>query len=130
MSNPYDDELGAVREFDQKTLLIRALNDDFRTNTGAVGVRIANNELVATRGVVSRGNDFLIAAVRAVAEFDDFNGQNDPHGEHDFGCFTLDGTPLMFMIGYYDETLTWGAEDPSDPKTCRRVLTIMLASEY
>ncbi len=109
---------------------IRALNDAFRTVHDAVGLRIANNQMVATRGVVSRGNDFLLAAIRAVAEFDDFTPENDPREEHDFGSVVVDGQKILWKIDYYDGTLTWGAEDPSDPLTCRRVLTIMLAEEY
>lgn len=109
---------------------IRALNDAFRTVHDAVGVRIADNQMVVTRGVISRGDDFLLAAVRAVAEFEGFTPDNDPWQEHDFGSVVDDGQKLLWKIDYYDATLTWGAEDPSDPLTCRRVLTIMLAEEY
>lgn len=130
MSNRYEDELGAAREFDQKTLLIRALNDDFRREPMTVAAQLARNQLVITRGVHARGAQFIERALEAVRTFADFNDNNDPHGEHDFGRFTLDGTSLIFMIGYYDATLTWGAEGPSDPTTCRRVLTIMVAEEY
>ena len=31
------------------------------------------------------------AAIRKVVDFDDFNEDNDPYGEHDFGSFELAG---------------------------------------
>ncbi|MFT6242821.1 MAG: hypothetical protein ACJAQT_004933 [Akkermansiaceae bacterium] len=37
---------------------------------------------------------------------------------------------LFFNIDYYDQTLKWGSEDPSDPEKTTRVMTLMLALEY
>jgi len=36
----------------------------------------------------------------------------------------------FFKIDYYDKTLEWGSEDPSDPEKTTRVMILMLASEY
>jgi hypothetical protein len=55
---------------------------------------------------------------------------NDPHGEHDFGNFTLAGRKFFWKIDYYDAAMEFGSEDPADPSKTTRVLTIMLASEY
>jgi hypothetical protein len=61
---------------------------------------------------------------------DAFTADNDPHGEHDFGSFELEGRKLLWKFNYDDLALEHGSEDPSDPlKTCR-VLTIMLAEDY
>ena len=64
----------------------------------------------------------------AVQEFSNFTEDNDPHGEHDFGSFTVAGNKVFWKIDYYDQQLQYGAES-LDPD-CRRVLTIMLAEEY
>jgi hypothetical protein len=69
-------------------------------------------------------------AVVQVAAFSDFTSDNDPHGEHDFGSFTLVGRKFFWKIDYYDERCEFGSEDPSDPEKTIRVLTIMLAEEY
>src|SRR5215470_14439249 len=106
------------------------LNDAFRTQHFAIAPLIAQNQLVVTRGVAEHGNDFIDRAVKAVRNFSDFTEDNDPHGEHDFGIFTLDGLTLNWKIDYYDEDLEYGSPDPADPAVTRRVLTILLAEEY
>jgi len=68
--------------------------------------------------------------VNAVRAFDAFTGDNDPHGEHDFGAFDLCEERLFWKIDYYDQDLRFGSPDPTDPAVTRRVLTIMLASDY
>jgi hypothetical protein len=57
---------------------------------------------------------------------------NDPHGEHDFGAFYINGVgKISWKIDYYaDASCAWGSEDPSDAARCYRVLTIMRAEEY
>ena len=66
----------------------------------------------------------------AVAAFDSFDADNDPHGEHDFGAVEVAGLQVFWKVSYYDASLTAHAEDPADPDTCERVLTVMLAEEY
>ena len=48
--------------------------------------------------------------------FDDFNEDNDPHREHDFGSFELEGEKLFWKIDYYDLAGDFGSEDPTDPR--------------
>ncbi|HEX8167177.1 MAG TPA: DUF3768 domain-containing protein [Beijerinckiaceae bacterium] len=72
----------------------------------------------------------VAAALERVRTFEDFGLDNDPHGEHDFGSFQLEGETFFFKIDYYDRDLRFGSEDPGDPDKTTRVLTIMLAEEY
>jgi Protein of unknown function (DUF3768) len=62
--------------------------------------------------------------------FDNFTPDNDPHKEHDFGSFEIDGQKCIFKHDYYDKSLQYGSEDPGDPQKTTRVLAIMLADEY
>jgi hypothetical protein len=41
----------------------------------------------------------------AVARFDAFTPDNDPHGEHDFGLLTVEGRACLFKIEYLDWSL-------------------------
>lgn len=83
-----------------------------------------------TLGVEDLGLGFASAAVATVRGFDAFDRDNDPHHEHDFGAFTLQGHRLFFKIDYYDLDLAGHSPDAADPEQTHRVLTIMLASEY
>ena len=83
-----------------------------------------------TAGVNNLPSDVRAMAIRMVATFKDFTGDNDPHGEHDFGSFVLEGEKFFWKVDYYDATLQGGSTDPADPMRTCRVLTIMLAEEY
>ena len=102
---------------------IRRINDACRRSfTGCrIVVTAAFAELDAkTKAIV----------LHQVQTFKDFDEGNDPHHEHDFGCIEHDGEKFFFKFDYYDETLQYGSDDPSDQAKTRRVLTIMLASDY
>jgi hypothetical protein len=103
---------------------IRHLNDALRTGQNRDGM------VVVTSSVQAFGPGFLTQARKAVADFDDFNPDNDPHGEHDFGTLSVQGEKLFFKLDYYDLSMTGHSPDPGDPAVTRRVLTIMLASDY
>ncbi len=102
---------------------IRALNDAFRTT-------MTGGRVMLTAGVDALPADVKAVVIRRVATFLDFNAENDPHGEHDFGSFMLAGRKYFFKIDCYDPTMTYGSEDPADPTKTTRVLTIMFAEEY
>ena len=71
------------------------------------------------------------AALQKAAMFDQFNEDNDPHGEHDFGSFELCGRKFFWKIDYYDRTMELGSRRPDrSPDKTTRVMTIMFASEY
>ncbi len=107
----------------QRAQQIANLNDALR-RTGAGG------RLYLTSGVSAYPHDQLIQILRTVRDFDRFDGDNDPHGEHDFGAFEHDGTRLFWKIDYYDRDLRFASPDPTDPKVTLRVLTILLAEEW
>ncbi|TGY88222.1 DUF3768 domain-containing protein [Marinicauda algicola] len=83
-----------------------------------------------TGGVEALGLAFINQAIVKMRQFDRFTEDNDPHGEHDFGSFELEGERLFWKIDYYDTTLEKASPDPANPSLTTRVLTLMLASEY
>lgn len=106
------------------TNAIRTLNDRFRCQG------VGNGMIMVTRGVHAEGDDFVASVVNAVRDFDQFDRDNDPHGEHDFGALEVAGSRIFFKIDYYDLGLSAHSSNPADDSVTRRVLTIMLASEY
>ena len=70
------------------------------------------------------------AILERIRSFSDFTEDNDPHVEHDFGCFEYDGCVVDWKVDYYDRQLQYRSPDAADPAVTRRVLTITLAEEY
>lgn len=103
--------------------VIACLNDDLRKN-GRGG------RMVITPGVHSLASFDARELIGAVAAYDRFDPDNDPHGERDFGTFELFGVRLMWKIDYFDLKLELGSDDPADPAATVRVLTVLLPSEY
>jgi len=97
---------------------IAALNDAFRKAV-PISATITNGvyELPALQGLM-----------QTVQEFDRFTEDNDPYGEHDFGSLEWHGEKVFWKVDYYDQALKYG-KDPLDLE-CKRVLTVLLASEY
>jgi hypothetical protein len=83
-----------------------------------------------TAGVDALPSDVKAMVIRRVATFSDFTPDNDPHGENDFGSFSLAGRKFFWKIDAYDAEMRYGSEDPTDSVKTTRVLTIMLAEEY
>jgi Protein of unknown function (DUF3768) len=107
---------------DTKTARIRALNDQLRQN-------FAQGMAVMTPGIAALGAAAVARIVKTIAVFDDFCHANDPHEEHDFGAFEVDGHMIYFKIDYFDRDLSMRSTDPADPSVTQRVMTIMLAEE-
>ncbi len=103
---------------------IAALNNLARSAMG-IACRVYQ-----TPGISALASRDQSAIREKVENFDAFTPDNDPHGERDFGAFEHNEHRIFWKIDYYDQTLTQGSEDPSDPRQTVRVLTIMLASEY
>lgn len=109
---------------DTDTHIIAELNDLCRKAMGVAG------RLFQTSGIDALPESDQSAIREKVENFDAFTPANDPHGERDFGAFDHNGERIFWKIDYYDRSLTYGSEDPSDPRQTVRVLTIMLAEEY
>jgi Protein of unknown function (DUF3768) len=103
---------------------IAELNDKFRKSL------VSGGRTYMTAGVNAKGSEFVAKALIKVIAFDDFDADNDPHHEHDFGSFELEDEMLFWKIDYYDLKAEFGSEDSTDPKKTLRVLTVMLAEEY
>jgi hypothetical protein len=102
---------------------IRELNDSFRrTFTGGV--------VVITQGVEALASEVKAEVLQRVRQFDRFDRENDPHGEHDFGNFEIANRRFFFKVDYYNLEMDGGSEDPADPAKTTRVLTVMKAEEY
>lgn len=108
---------------EERTAKIRELNDLLRT-TGKGGRVMAVGSLAL--------GDMRMVAVAAdrVRNFQDFTEENDPHGEHDFGAFEIDGVRLFWKIDYYALDEETGSSYPEDPNVTVRVLSIFYASDY
>ncbi|MEI9990183.1 MAG: DUF3768 domain-containing protein [Rhizomicrobium sp.] len=114
---------GRTMSAQSRTDRIRDLNDAFRTT-------LKGGQCLFTPGVSDMGVPFATAALAAVKAFSDFDADNDPYGEHDFGAFRIGEERLFWKIDYYDLSLESGSNDPADAAQTKRVLTIMLAEEY
>jgi len=106
-----------------RTTKIRTLNDTLRTT-------FLGGQVVMTRGVADLPTQRRAEIVQKVQNFSNFSKDNDPYGEHDFGIIEAGGETVYWKIDYYDKTLEYGSEDPSDPQITSRVLTILLREEY
>ena len=108
--------------------VIAEANDRFRKSCSTDPAVLGR--VVVTRGVVAYGPDFGLRALLAVAAFDAFTPDNDPHGWRDFAAFEVDGVRLFWKIDLMDAAYEFGADHPEDPAQTRRLLTILLPSEW
>lgn len=98
---------------------IALLNDAFRTTpTGGT--------VLLSAGVYELPDMVKAAAIRKVVSYDDFNEDNDPHGEHDFGKFELCNRRFFWKIDYFDERPQTAALLP----TRRRLRNVMYGSAH
>lgn len=102
---------------------IRALNDRLRKS-------LIGGQVMMTAAVSALPDALRAQAITRMRTFDEFTDDNDPHREHDFGSFDIGGQKFFFKCDYYDKSMQYGSEDPSDPEQTTRVLTLMLAEDY
>ena len=106
-----------------KTAHIRELNDALRRT-------FAGGRVMLTAGVDALLNAEKAAVLAKVRTFDAFNGDNDPHGEHDFVSFDHEGAKYFAKMDYYDPGMCHASEEPDDASKTVRVLTVMRTDEY
>ena len=68
--------------------------------------------------------------INKVKNFNNFTRDNDPYGEHDFGCFDYYEKQVFWKIDLYDLNYEFYSSQPDDEAQTNRVLTIMFAEEY
>lgn len=120
-----------------RTERIARLNDRARQAMGLACL------VVATEGFRALPDADQSHVRELVETFDAFTPDNDPHGERDFGAIYRNGDghwtitrpvqpaeTVFWKIDAFDRSLQFGSEDAANPSVTRRVLTIMLASEY
>lgn len=103
--------------------VIARLNDQLR-KTGQGGT------IMVTRTVMDLPEFNAVMLAAALATYQAFDADNDPHGERDFGDLTLFGTDLLWKIDYYDASLQFGSDDPANSKVTKRVLTVMTTADW
>ena len=100
------------------------LNDNFRKS-------FIGGKVLLTAGIAAMSSEDKANIVSLVQNFDNFNENNDPYGEHDFGAFDYKGNKIFWKIDYYDRFNThFASENPADISKTLRILTILLAYEY
>ena len=107
-----------------RTETIRNLNDAFRKNPHL------NGHLMITHGIQALGLESVQEICRRISEFHQFNEDNDPYHEHDFGSLEFKTAKIFWKIDYYAPDLKHGSDDPADSSKTSRVMTIMLSEEY
>ena len=102
---------------------VKTLNDKFRKT-------LLGGKVMLTRGIYSKGQAVINDILNSVKAFNNFNENNDPYNEHDYGSFLYDGEKIMWKIDYYDRNLQYYSDNPADITKTVRVMTVMLAEEY
>jgi hypothetical protein len=107
----------------ERVALIREANDKFRTT-------FRGGQVLLTASVTTLPDMVKASALEKVASFQDFNEENDPHFEHDYGSFDHCDREVWWKIEYWNETMDWASDDPADPEKTKRTLTVGLACDW
>lgn len=105
---------------------IAELNDKLRQNLFNPG----KDKVILTQGVSNLPFDEQLRILIKVKLFNNFNAGNDPYSQHDFGMIEHSKLKYFFKIDYYDTSMEYASDDPSNPDITTRVLIIMRADEY
>lgn len=116
----------------EEAATIAAQNDSFRRTILPSGQQptAPKGKIVMTQGITAFDVDVQLELTRKVAAFDAFNVDSDPHGWHEMGVIEIADTTVWFKIDLYDTKYQYGSPEPQDLAQTRRVLTLLLPSEY
>ena len=111
---------------------IAAQNDTFRRTILPFGGQppAPQGKIVMTQGISALDPDVQLELARRVAAFEAFSADSDPHGWHEMGAIEIAGITVWFKIDLYDTQYQYGSPAPQDLAQTRRVLTLLLPSEY
>jgi len=112
--------------------IIAEQNDRFRKTAFGMACEgpVPQGQVLFTPGVSNQSEEFRASLIHAVVAYDDFNQDCDPHGWHEMGVLEIEGVTVWFKIDLYDENYEYGSSDPTELRFTRRVLTLLLPSEY
>tara|TARA_R110000796_G_scaffold104850_1_gene214761 strand:- start:694 stop:1065 length:372 start_codon:yes stop_codon:yes gene_type:complete len=88
------------------------------------------NKIVLTPGIAGLNLIDKEKVFASVKYYGNFNKNNNPWGEKDFGNFNFKKETFNWKIDYYDNDMKYHSPDKTDPDKTIRVLTIMKAEEY
>lgn len=108
-----------VEEKEKKKELSKAEKNDAARKALGVGC-----EFIQTAGVNALPMEEQSALREKVEKFNDFNEDNDPYGEHDFGKIVQNAVDYFWKIDDY------GEDYKANGAQHRLVLTLMQAREY
>jgi len=111
---------------------VAKLNDAFRQSLGSPLVAVnPKNQVNTTQGIWDCFNNEEIGSIfQDIKSFNNFTEGNNPYGEKDFGSLERKGKTIFWKIDYYDNDMKYHSPDNTNPEVTKRVLTVMLASEY
>lgn len=108
---------------------IARLNDRTRLGLDRTSRTMMTSNLRATLSGDSVAEG-IVAQAQLLKEIRSYEFGDDDGPERDFGTIDFRGNRVLFKIDYFDLDLHYGSEDPADASITRRVMTIMLASDY
>lgn len=116
----------------EEAATIAAQNDAFRRTILPSGGQppAPQGKIVMTQGISALDPDIQQELIQRVAAFDAFNIDSDPHGWHEMGVIEIADTTVWFKIDLYDTKYQYGSPAPQNLVQTRRVLTLLLPSEY
>lgn len=118
---------------DAHKALVALQNDQFR-RWHTIGERkpgiFVPGKSVWTASFEAADPEFKRAALQAIGAIETFDPDNDPNGFHDFGAVEIEGRTVWFKVDHYDQTYTYGSEDPVDLTITRRVMTVMFPEDW